>query len=202
MKHYPSIDSRIRDDLDVFVFDKIDGSNIRAEWSAKRSEFYKFGSKNRLIDATDPILGRSIELIKRKYEKQLSAVFLRKKYESVICFFEFFGPKSFAGQHHEDDKHDVILFDIAPYKKGILPPKELFALLEQDDQIEFAPLLFKGHITPPIESMIRESKLPGMTFEGVVCKSDHQMFKIKSHAWLQKLKDKCGPDEALFRKLA
>jgi hypothetical protein len=48
-----------------------------------------------------------------------------------------------------------------------------------------------------------------MTFEGVVCKGANDkktkmpiMFKIKSQAWLDKLKEHCKEDEALFNKLA
>lgn len=48
-----------------------------------------------------------------------------------------------------------------------------------------------------------------MTFEGVVAKGawDRKkgmplMFKWKSLAWLKKLRDVCGEDEVLFRKLA
>jgi hypothetical protein len=48
-----------------------------------------------------------------------------------------------------------------------------------------------------------------MSLEGVVCKGANDkktnmpiMFKIKSKAWLQRLKEHCKDDEALFERLA
>lgn len=46
-----------------------------------------------------------------------------------------------------------------------------------------------------------------MTFEGVICKGPYKspglpwMFKIKSNAWYDKLKNKCSNDQKLFEKL-
>lgn len=62
MKHYPTIPKTVIHDVDVHVFDKLDGSNIRAEWNPKKG-FYKFGSRKQLIDE-DTFLGKSIDLIK------------------------------------------------------------------------------------------------------------------------------------------
>lgn len=59
MKYYPSITKEIRHDIYIYAFDKLDGSNIRAEWNSKRG-FYKFGTRNQLMDEkTDP-WGQSI----------------------------------------------------------------------------------------------------------------------------------------------
>jgi hypothetical protein len=40
MKEYPSIDREIRFGEPIYAFDKLDGSNIRAEWNKKR-KFWK-----------------------------------------------------------------------------------------------------------------------------------------------------------------
>ncbi len=48
MKTYPSIDGKIVG-KDVYAFDKLDGSNIRAEWTRKTKSFVKFGSRKRLL---------------------------------------------------------------------------------------------------------------------------------------------------------
>jgi hypothetical protein len=47
-----------------------------------------------------------------------------------------------------------------------------------------------------------------MTFEGVVCKGANDkatrmpiMFKIKSKAWLEKLREYCKGDDKLFERL-
>ena len=74
MKQYPSIDATVRRGILVYAFDKLDGSNIRAEWDRKKG-FTKFGSRNVLIDETESALGASIPLIKQKYEKDLTDIF-------------------------------------------------------------------------------------------------------------------------------
>ncbi len=43
MKTYQSIEHTVSHDIPVIVFDKLDGSNIRAEWNRKQKKFYKFG---------------------------------------------------------------------------------------------------------------------------------------------------------------
>lgn len=196
MKSYPTISTKIRSDRPYWCFDKRDGSNIRAEWSKKRKEFYKFGSRKRLIDGSD-IIGESIELIKNKYEKQLSDRFIKSGYESVVCFFEFFGPSSFAGQHVVED-HDVILFDIAPYKKGILKPAEFIAL---SNDLDTPGLVYHGILTNDVIASIKDESIGGITFEGVVCKNDQEMSKIKTTRWLEALKEKCGDNKKLYELL-
>lgn len=76
MKEYPSIPTlptqgsssfahwkRNNNMSEIYAFDKIDGSNIRAEWSSKRG-FYKFGSRNRLLGSDQPIINKAEGLIK------------------------------------------------------------------------------------------------------------------------------------------
>ena len=43
MKGYPSIPREVQHSLNVYAFDKLDGSQIRAEWTQKNG-FFKFGS--------------------------------------------------------------------------------------------------------------------------------------------------------------
>lgn len=49
MKSYPSISKNPLLNKEVYLFDKLDGSNIRAEWGSKQG-FHKFGSLTKLID--------------------------------------------------------------------------------------------------------------------------------------------------------
>lgn len=204
MKSYPSITTHIQTGIPVTLYDKLDGSNIRAEWNKKRG-FYKFGSRTQLIDENSFILGESISLINEKYSEDLSKKFTDKKFESAVCFFEFSGENSFAG-HHEFEPHDVVLFDIDVYKKGLLTPEQ-FQELTQD--IETAACLCSGIITsemvPTLVQQVREGIFPGITFEGVVgkcvVKNQVKMFKIKTNAWLDKLKTYCGDNIQLYEKL-
>lgn len=80
--------------LPIMAFDKLDGSNLRFEYSKKRG-FYKFGSRNVLIDETHD-LGIGIKLFKDKYEEGLNEIFRSKDYrdiQSFVCFAEFIGKK-------------------------------------------------------------------------------------------------------------
>lgn len=204
MKSYPSITKDIRTDISIHAFDKKDGSQIRAEWSKKQA-FYKFGTKNRMLGADDPIFGSAIDLVKKKYEKDLTSIFEKNKYQSVICFFEFYGENSFAGNHYPNDIHDVILFDVNPFKQGILDPKEFMYYF---GHLDIPKELYFGKANNMFVDSVRNGSLPGMTFEGVVCKSKNDkktkmpiMFKIKNKAWIDRLKDFCKEDKNLFNQL-
>jgi hypothetical protein len=205
MKSYPSITKDVRQDIYIYAFDKLDGSNIRAEWNSKRG-FYKFGTRHQLMDEKSMPFARAIPLIKEKYEADLTAVFKERDWKDALCFFEFWGPSSFAGFHNFEEKMDVTLIDVNPYKEGILPPTEF---IKYFGHLDTAKVLYEGHVTEDLFDKVKQSTLKGMTHEGVVCKGANDkktkmpiMFKIKSRAWLDKLKDYCKGDESLFNKLA
>jgi hypothetical protein len=113
MKDYISISRDVQYGLPIYAFDKLDGSNVRVEWTRKNG-FCKFGSRNRLIGSDQPFLSEAIDLMKQ-YEADLTRIFKDQRYESAVAFFEFFGKNTFAG-HHIEEPHDVVLFDVAPYK--------------------------------------------------------------------------------------
>jgi len=202
MKTYPSITKNIRNDIYIYAFDKLDGNNIRAEWNSKRG-FYKFGSRTQLIDESSKQLGKSIGLIHDKYEKDLTEIFNDNKWKDAICFFEYHGPNSFAGQHIDTESQTVTLIDVNPYKKGILEPKEFIKTFKHQD---IPRVLYEGHVNSIFVDEVKQSNLDGMTYEGCVCKGIDKkqlvMFKIKSNAWLDKLKLFCNGDINLFAKLA
>lgn len=204
MKEYPSVPKELRNDVYVWAYQKLDGSNIRAEWNSKRG-FYKFGSRHQLIDINSKPLGKAIPLIKDKYEQDLAKIFKEQGWRDALCFFEFFGKNSFAGQHLDNEEQMVILFDVNPLRKGILEPKEFLKLFYH---LDIPKVLFEGYITAEFVDQVKNSSLPDMPLEGVVCKGEHEgksktpiMFKIKSRAWLDKLKEKCSGNENLFKEL-
>ena len=204
MKSYPSIPRIKTQPGEYYVFDKLDGSNIRAEWTRKNS-FFKFGSRNRLLDETDPILGESKELIISGWEKSLSDIFAKERYERVVCFFEFWGPQSRFGQHSKEP-HKCNLFDVDIYKHGMLPPNKFVKMF---GHLDIAGFLYQGIIDEKLVSDVKNSILSGITFEGVVCKSSVQrkrfsdpiMFKIKTDMWIERLKEYCAGDDKLYHKL-
>ncbi len=201
MKSYPSIDKQIIHGLNIIAWDKIDGSQIRAEWNRKQG-FYKFGSKNILIDMSS-FLGEAPTLIKQHYEKPLTNMFKKEQTERAICFFEFYGENSVFGAH-AIEPHSVILFDLAPYKKGLMLSPEFLKLVLKYNIIT-PRVLYRGEFNQDFYNSVKDSSLQGMTFEGVVCKGSKNgiplMFKIKSNAWLTKLKEHCGRDEKLYKEL-
>jgi hypothetical protein len=205
MKRYPSIPKKGIPDLSAYAFDKLDGSNIRAEWSKKKG-FYKFGSRKEMIDSTHSFLGECPEMIVDKYEKDVTDILKKNRIERAVLFFEYWSENSFAG-YHEDEPHEITLFDIDVYKKGLLPPKEYLQLF---GDLDIAKLLHQGNINSSFIESVMDGTLEGMTYEGVVCKAPNPkrkilrplMFKIKNKAWLDRLKERCGDDEKLFEKLA
>lgn len=204
MKHYPSISKEIRNDIYIYAFSKIDGSLIRSEWNSKKG-FYKFGTKKELIDSNSKPFGIAIDIIKNKYEDDLAKVFKKQNWKDAICFFELYGPSSFAGQHNFQEELTATLFDVNPYKQGILEPEQFIKLF---GHLDIPKVLYEGKITTGLFDMIKQSTMPGMTFEGCVCKgaSDNNakmpiMFKIKSKAWLNRLRTHCNGNDSLFKML-
>jgi len=109
MKSYPSIPKDIQH-VQMYAFDKLDGSLVRAEWNRKKN-FHKFGSKSQLIAGDQPFLPEAPELIRAKYEKDLADLFKKERYEEATVFFEFFGANSFAGTH-QVEQHTVTMLDV------------------------------------------------------------------------------------------
>lgn len=203
MKSYPSIPTEIRHDVPIHAFDKLDGSQIRAEWTAKRG-FIAFGTRHRTLDPSHPRLGEAIALARDKYEADVTRALAARQIKQALVFLEFFGPRSFAGRHVEEP-HDVVLIDLAPFGRGFVPPDEFLGLF---GHLHTAGLLYHGPVTPEFVASVRAGGLPGLTGEGVVCKSttlERQrpvMFKIKARAWLDRLRDLCAGDDALYHELA
>lgn len=202
METYPTIPTLVSNDR-IIAFNKLDGSNIRAEWTRKNG-FSKFGTRRRLLDASEPMLGEAIGLFEGKYADDLSRIFRKVQMMKATVFFEFHGSNSFAG-FHEEEAHDVTLFDIHNYKQGLLTGSEFLDLV--GDKVETAEVLYRGKANADFIQEVRDGTLDGMTFEGVICKGGRDNrrrpinFKIKSEAWLQKLKDKYPEDDAMFEKL-
>jgi hypothetical protein len=193
MKQYPSISRDPIKGSPYHVFDKLDGSNIRAEWHPKKG-FWKFGSRTQLVDVQSGPLGAlSIPLIQAQGEA-IGAVLKGLRAQEATCFFEFFGPSSFAGVHAwEEPGFKAVLFDVTIFKKGFMSPQEFLKAF--GDEVETPALLHKGNVTEDLIKMVREGNLEGMSFEGVVCKGaplkngyPPHMFKVKSQAWIDKVK--------------
>jgi hypothetical protein len=151
-----------------------------------------------LLDESE-FLGKAIGLMREKYEKDLSKIFYENKYGRVLCFFEFWGEHSFAGNHDEDESHTVTLIDVNPHKKGILSPNVFIDLF---GHLDIPNIVYQGRVGSSFVEKVREGTIPGMTFEGVVCKGMKKkllvMFKLKSRKWLEKVKGAYGIGSTLL----
>lgn len=202
MFEYPSIPSHYELGKQIIAFSKIDGSQLRAKYSAKRG-FYKFGTRTQLIDEKAHIFGESISLIKNKYEESLNKIFGKQHWKKVLVFFEFYGENSIAGMHNREP-HDVTLIDIAVENKGLLEPDKFCDVFSD---VEIAKVLYKGEITEEFIESVKEGSLKEMGSEGVVAKGKYiehglpYMCKIKTHKWLDLLKERCKGDLGMFEKL-
>lgn len=196
MKQYPSIPhlSMIDATTTFYVFDKIDGSNIRAEWSKKKG-FHKFGSRKVLLSAES-----NLALAKTLIEEQtdeISKVLTSLRIQDAILFFEYYGDNSFAGFHEEGnaDNKRVYLLDVDVYKQGFLHPKDFVSSFQN---ILTPTLLAHQPLTEELLRSVRQSTLEGMTREGIVAKAfagrqkPHTMAKYKSQEWLDSVKIKYG----------
>lgn len=217
MKQYPEMQNSSKAPRKTcYGFVKYDGSNLRFEWSKKRG-WFKFGSRNLMIDETHPGFGPAIPLFKQKYGNDLEKVFKTEKdfrsIDKFTVFCEWFGAKSFAGQHEENDPKTLVLFDVNPNKKGFLGPKEF---LDYFGHLDVAELIYQGNLNEPLIEAVRSSNFEYLDFvskkpivtevpEGIICKGDkgHDLWmcKIKSQTYFDEIKKRKPFDwERLFEE--
>ncbi len=206
MKEYPSIlsarDLLARSD-DYFgasfvAFDKLDGSNIRAEWERKKG-WHLFGSRRRLLDDAVPLLGRAIHLIRDGYGDGLAKVLVNdpafRGTRQATAYFEFLGPHSFAGLHDPADlgvpsnePFAVVLIDVNIHKRGFVSADEF---IDRFGHLGVPRVVHRGVLDRQFIEDVRAGKFG--TGEGVVCKGGEGharwMAKVKTNAYLQRLKE-------------
>ena len=202
MKQYPSILGPSKAPLGspCIAFYKYDGSNLRFEWTKKRS-WFKFGTRHHLFDSSDPTFGLAISLFSKTYAEPLEKLFvldrkhfLRQPNDPVIVFCEFSGDKSQFGVHEpgNNDNKQLILFDVSLHKKGIIPPKDFVSIFEP--VIPIAKVIYEGNLNKEFISAIKNGSYPSVK-EGVVCKGIMKdgklwMVKVKTNWWFEELKKK------------
>lgn len=201
MKSYPSIlhwnEKRFGEY--IYAFDKLDGSNIRFEWSKKRG-WYKFGSRKTMIDENHEQLGEAVTIFKNKYADALEEVFKLPRFRnarSMVVFAEYVGLNSFAGFHDPDDEMDLILFDVSQFQKGIISPKDF---IDYFGHLHIPEVVYKGEYNKEfVDNVI--NNVYNLT-EGVIVKGVRKtkgndityMFKVKAKSWLERLKKEKGLD--------
>lgn len=206
MKSYPKIQHYTHGTFgnNCYAFEKYDGSNFRAEWGVKRG-WYKFGTRNVMVDKNTPIYNEAIDIFLNKYGDDLDKVFRNeyKRTENFVVFAEFFGQNSFAGKHVEGEPKDIILFDVNKYKKGMLGPDEF---IKNFGHLDIPKIIYQGTYDDDLINDVKSNKYN--LGEGVVCKGTMKtkkegeqiwMSKIKCSSWLDKVKLMYG-DSAIIEE--
>lgn len=198
MKEYPSIlncKGNNFQEFRGFVFDKIDGSNLRFEWSRKNG-WYKFGTRTRLFDVSDPDFGVAIPIFHNTLAEKLEKIAKDNKWERIIAFTEFWGPNSFAGKHDPQDEKKLTLIDVNVHKKGIISARDFLKLFSH---LEIPNYLGQVNWTRGFVERVRNGEIADITFEGVVGKAGdgHHiiMRKAKTQAWIDKVMAQYGVEE-------
>ena len=200
MKSYPSIagsrDHKVALGTPCLGFYKYDGSNLRWEWSKKQG-WCKFGTRHRLFGHDEEPYNQAIPIFLNELAPSIEDIVRHefKGLQKFIAFTEFFGPSSFAGNHELTEPKELVLIDVNIHPKGIIVPR-LFLDLFGDQP--YAPLLiYEGNLNQKLIEDVRSGIYP--VEEGIVCKGADRrntpwMVKIKTNAYLDKLKNRFGDD--------
>lgn len=196
MKQYPEI--KYYGDywsLPVIAFEKIDGSNMRFEYSHKRG-FYKFGTKGQMIDRRSIPFGFAINLFLDKYEGKLTEIFKSKTYRNslaFVCFAELNGFNSEFGQHQfGNDIFDITLFDVSEYKHGLIPPRQF---LNDFKDVGIPNVIYEGNLNRDFVNRVKTNEFSlkeGVVAKGLIPrkKSGENLYycKIKTNGWFERLR--------------
>lgn len=207
MKPYPSIPRSTGqkfEEFEAYVFDKLDGRNVRVEYSKKQG-WHKFGSRHRLFDKTDLAFAPAIPLFEETLSEKLTKLAVDNRWERAIVFMEFWGPTTVAGLANPDGTYNgttLSVIDVDVYKKGLMDPRD------------FLKLIYPAKIPAPhfcgifkwsrgfVESIRNDldfCRHYSVTYEGVVGKRKDghlsKMSKAKTQKWIDDIIALRGEEE-------
>ncbi|MFA6594595.1 MAG: RNA ligase family protein, partial [Candidatus Buchananbacteria bacterium] len=172
MIEYPSIINSSKSPKDnMIAFEKIDGSNIRVKWTAKKG-FCLFGSRTQLIDETHPHLGGVIKVF-NKISEPLHEYFSKEykrstKVDEVIVFGEYYGPNSFAGLHYDPVEEMMFsAFDVMLIYKSrgsFLLPQDFIKYISP--LVPTPKVVYEGNLTDQFVLDVRNNQLEVELNEG------------------------------------
>jgi hypothetical protein len=129
------------------------------------------------------LVGASIALFRDTRADALAKIARKERWQKLVVFAEYWGPKSLAGMHEPCDEMRLTVFDAAPDKRGLLDSRDFRKAFE--DKVETATYLGRHRWTRGFVERVRAEGFEGATFEGVVGKStDGYMAKAKTQAWI------------------
>lgn len=202
MLYYPKIPgSRNAPEGKCVAFEKYDGTNLHWDWD-RDFGWHAFGTRRDVFNLTDAGIAQfaqkhaqlrsCVELFQTTLATRLERVFTEhdrySSFGSFTAFTEFLGPNSFAGLHKEDDVKELRLFDVQAEPFGMIGPNEF---VEHFGHLPSARVVYRGKLTGQFADDVRTGKYK--VAEGVICKggtggADVWMVKIKTHAYLERLK--------------
>lgn len=190
--YYPSIPKALSPPgVPLYTWDKIDGSSLFFEWTRKQG-WCKQGTRERLFDATDTLVGGAIEVFQRTHAEALGKYAKDQRLDKFYAYVEFAGERSFAGMHHPEDEKRLYLFD-ASYGDGVFDPRDFLKLADKTG-VQTPNYLGRVKWNKTFLDDVRAKTLAGITCEGVVGKVMERdrlrMWKTKTGEWRQMVLNK------------
>lgn len=199
MKEYPSIPRAVgnafREIPNAYIFDKLDGTSHRSEWSRKRG-WYKHGLRHTRMDENNPLsfFAQVPKLFEETLSEALTKIARDARWQNCTVFYEFWGAQSLAGFHIEGDPKFVTLFDVAGDDGTILDPGDFRKMFE--GRVPTAPCLGRTNWTRGYVDLVRQGQVEGVTSEGVVAKLGTRReivrAKAKTQAWVDRVMARHG----------
>lgn len=202
--HYPKMPGSDKSPAGrCIAFEKYDGTNIHFDWDrefgwhsfgTRRDEFHFAPEGIAAFAKRHPQLSEAPAIFNRTMAQPLTDVFAENANDTALqdaqVFLEFFGPNSFAGSHQSGDEMELKLFDvwIGGVDAGFVCPEQFVA---DFGHLNAARAIYRGKLTGKFADDVRAGRFD--VAEGVVCKgclggSQVWMVKIKTHAYMERLK--------------
>jgi len=166
------------------AFNKLDGSNLRWLWTDKKG-WCRQGTRVRLFDQSDDMFGPAIEQFMNELADPLEQRIRDLRQKNFTVFTEWWGVKSFAGNHEADDPKFINVIEVADQKERML---DVYSYLEAFG--DWAPrIVYQGEITEEFIQDVRANKFQteeGVVVKGLVKKKPF-MFKVKTDEYKKKL---------------
>ena len=192
MKHYPSI-RQSRKSFKAYVFDKLDGSNLRFSWDIRQG-WYEYATRTRPLPTNHKLYKIGYEYFANVYADSIVTIATQKGWKRLDAFCEFYGDNSFAGRHDLSEQQKVTLIDLAPNTRGFLKPEEFLDLFSA---LPLPAYLGQVEWNEEYAKAVRKGLIEGITCEGVVAKSatKQRMAKAKTQAWIDRVMKEFGEVE-------
>jgi hypothetical protein len=130
----------------VYVFEKLDGVQIRAKWTRKKG-WDGFGSKGQALNYTNGLASVQdifLSIHGDELPKLFKSEFPRAR--QITIFAEYWSPHSFVGVIPREDKEDhITIFDVVLEDDFLLPRD--FAKVFSGDEYRFAKCFGRHNYT-------------------------------------------------------